>query len=95
MVDTSLSTGEVVINPNDGYDIGVLSSTISVKIHGTVSDAEGNVRRGFLFNGEIRQENECGLGTALIHNKFASQLGNPKSVRLFLEGSNLVIANMT
>ena len=61
--DTSMPIDRIVVNPNDGYDIGLLSDTIPVKAHGVAYGPDGKERRGYLLDVKLIQENDCRVGT--------------------------------
>jgi len=89
--DVSIPVNRLVVNPNDGYDLGLLNSAHPVKLHGWTKLPDGSSSDGYIFDGQLVQENDCHLGTVVISMKLLSQLGKPKSVRLSIEENRLSI----
>ena len=77
MADRFLSENEVVINPNDGFDLGLMMTEASVELYfGDSSDQ---------IQGQLIQKNECKLGTVELGPKSIQKLEEISSVRLYLE----------
>jgi len=80
LTDQSFTEQELVINPNDGFDLGLMMT-------------EATVELVFNFNKEISepitaqliQKNECKLGTLELGNKSASRLNGNTKIRLKIE----------
>ena len=89
--DVSIPVNRLVVNPNDGYDLGLLNSAHPVKLHGWTNAPNGTSNNGYLFDGQLVQQNDCHLGTVVMSMKLLSQLGKPKSVRLSIEANRLSI----
>ena len=92
--DTTIPIDKIILNPNDGYDLGLLSDTISVKAHGVAYGPDGKERRGYLLDVKLVQENDCRIGTILMGMKLVQQLGKPKNIQLHLENVKMVIAKV-
>ena len=92
--DSSMPIDRVIVNPNDGYDLGLLSDAIRVKAHGVAYGHDGKERRGYLLDVQLMQENDCRVGTILMGMKLVQQLGKPKNVQLYLENAKMVIAKI-
>ena len=92
--DTSMQIDRITLNPNDGYDLGLLSDVVPVKAHGIAYGPDGKERRGYLLDVKLAQENNCRVGTVLMGMKLVQQLGKPKNVQLHLENAKMVIAKV-
>ena len=84
LADYSFPEKEVVINPNDGFDLGLMMTEATVLLY----TGEGI---DVLENGDIKpiharlfQKNECRLGTVEISLKTVEKMGTPKRARLHL-----------
>jgi len=84
LADYSFSEKEVVINPNDGFDLGLMmtEATVLLFCEGGIdvlrsSDGGGQYAR-------LYQKNECRLGTVELSLKTVEKMGNPKHIRLHL-----------
>lgn len=90
--DMQMPFNKIVVNPNDGYELEVLTTETPVKIYAGVSVDEFKDGKGLLAQGQLAQENGCKLGTVEINAKTLKQIGTPGKVILCLEGSKLLIA---
>jgi len=80
LTDQSFTEQELVINPNDGFDLGLMMTEATVELE-------------FNFNQEVTepitalviQKNECRLGTLELGNKSASKLNGSTRVMLTIE----------
>ena len=80
LTDQSFTEQILVINPNDGFDLGLMMTEATVELE-------------FNFNKEISepitaqliQKNECKLGTLELGNKSASRLNGNTKIRLKIE----------
>jgi hypothetical protein len=92
--DVSIPVNRLVVNPNDGYDLGLMNSAHPVKLHGCTNLPDGSTNKGYIFDGQLVQQNDCNLGTVVISMKLLSQLGKPKSVLLSMEENRLSIVRI-
>ena len=90
--DVSIQVNRVVINPNDGYDLGLLSTSYPVKIHVGVSPGDFESGEGYKFDGSIEQANECKIGGIELNLGTLKQLGKPSSIKLYLDGNKLLLS---
>jgi hypothetical protein len=82
--DRSFSEKTIVINPNDGFDLGLLMTEATVVVHqGDSLDALEDPNAETLY-ARIYQKNECKLGTIELSLKTVEKLGNPKHVRIHM-----------
>ncbi len=92
--DVSIPMNRIIVNPNDGYDLGLLTSAHAIKIFGNAASPDGTTRDGYLLDGQLLQENSCGLGTAIIGMKLVKLIGAPSVIRFSLEGNQLRLIPM-
>ncbi len=82
--DYSFDEKTINIHPNDGYDIGLMTSSYVVKIYAGCTPEEfgaGSVAHTF---GTIYLKNECRIGTVEMSLKTAEKLGKSRKARLVL-----------
>lgn len=91
LADFSFPEQRVVINPNDGFDLGLMMTEADLPLY--LGSNEDGVTP---LQGKIIQKNECTLGTVEVSSKVSEKIGSPVHVRLRLveeKGeSGLVIA---
>jgi hypothetical protein len=83
--DLSFPEKKIVINPNDGFDLGLMMTDTTVSIRygqspATISDDQ----EASSVYGNVYQRNECTLGTIEMSSRVVESLGSPKKVRLHL-----------
>ena len=86
LADLSFPEKRVVINPNDGFDLGLMMSDTTVMLYygkdpGTITEENDTTKPIY---GNIYQKNECALGSVELSSRSVESLGNPKKVRLHL-----------
>lgn len=86
LADISFPEKKVVINPNDGFDIGLMMTDATVQLFygfdpSTIPENDEDAKPIY---GNIYQKNECALGTIELSSRVVEQLGGPKKVRLHL-----------
>lgn len=89
--DASVPFNRIIVNPNDGYDLDLMSKEYLVKIHTKVSLDDFAAGEGMLFVGNIVLENWCKLGTVVLNRKTLNQIGQPPRVALFYDDGRLLI----
>jgi hypothetical protein len=89
--DTSQPENEVVINPNDGLDIGLyntrhyLTFKLNLKIeNSTLTDMDN-------MDGCLHLDNDCRSGTVIFSQKLWKKMGKPESVILVNKDENIYI----
>ncbi len=92
MGDLKLRRNDLVIHPNDGYDLGLLSRDNEVRIFAGTSMEDFAAGKGDGINGTIRLHNSCTIAT--VHMSLArwNDLGRPQTVRLAYEKDRLLIS---
>ena len=82
--DYSFDEKTIRIHPNDGFDLGVMTTEIVVKIYaGNSFDELENPNTRFVY-GNLYLENNTRMGTCELSLKTVQKLGSPKKVRLHL-----------
>ena len=89
--DLSLKEHEVVIHPNDGYDLGLLDKHNYIKLFSTKTLEEFKKEDGRYMPGQLSLANECRTGTVMISSKHWNSLGKPKKVKLIYKDKKLLI----
>ncbi len=83
--DFSLAETEVVINPNDGFDLGLMTTEHRVR----TDDGGGDGGSG--VPGRIRLDNGCPPGSVVLNKKLWERLEKPQALRLGLDGDRLTL----
>lgn len=73
--------GEIIIGPNDGYDIGLMTVSREVKI----------LANGEIVEGKLIIDNKCKDLTVRINRKLFEKIGSPAKIKLTLNENNLII----
>ena len=83
LTNQSYTEQELIINPNDGFDLGLMMTEATV-------DLEFNFDQDITdpITAQIIQKNECRLGTLELGNKSASKLNGNTKVKLTIEEQN-------
>lgn len=84
LADYSFSEKQIVINPNDGFDLGLLmtESTVLLYVGGSIDEViNGDTSP---IHARLYQKNECRLGSVELSLKSVEKMGDPKRVRLHL-----------
>lgn len=84
MADYSFPEKQVVINPNDGFDLGLMTTeaTVLLYVGHAIDDLLRDDQRPIY--GRLYQKNECRLGFVEMSLKSVARMGEPKHVRLHL-----------
>jgi hypothetical protein len=82
--DRSFDEKTIVINPNDGFDLGLLMSEATVVLYCGDSLDILNDENAKTVYARIYQKNECKLGTIELGFKNIEKLNEAKSVRMHL-----------
>ncbi|AFG38450.1 hypothetical protein [Spirochaeta africana] len=84
LADFSFPEKRIVINPNDGLDIGLMMTETVVEIVYGENPATYQEGQGYSVYGIVDQRNECRIGTVELSLKAVERIGRPKRVRLHL-----------
>ena len=84
--DQMLSEKELVINPNDGFDLGLMmtESTVELLFGDNLDQPQSDPKYPPLQT-QVIQKNECKLGTVELGPKSIQKLDVNSKVRLYLE----------
>ena len=84
LADYSFPEKQVVINPNDGFDLGLMMTEATVMLYvGNSIDTLLSDDSTPIY-ARLYQKNECRLGFVEMSLKSVEKLGEPKHVRLHL-----------
>ena len=89
--DFRIPANRIVLNPNDAYDLDMLTKDAAVTIYAALSENSFSQGEGLIANGSIVQDNACKLGTVQLNVKVLRQLGKPRRVMLILDAGRLLI----
>ena len=84
LADLSFPDKKVVINPNDGFDLGLMMTDATVQLYYGMNAATYDSADAGPIWGNIYQKNEGKLGTVELSAKMVEKMGSPKKVRLTL-----------
>ncbi|MCK5672876.1 MAG: hypothetical protein KAH95_05855 [Spirochaetales bacterium] len=80
ITDQSFTEQMLVINPNDGFDLGLMMTEATVEL-----EYNFNQETTESITAQVIQKNGCRLGTLELGNKSASRLNGNTKVRLTIE----------
>jgi 23S rRNA-/tRNA-specific pseudouridylate synthase len=83
----------LVIHPNDGYDLGLMSRYYDIQLHSNITAEEFNQTPAAEVNAKIELANECHLGTVEMSLSFWEHLGEPEEVFLIYDNNKLLVLN--
>ncbi|MBN1410759.1 MAG: hypothetical protein JW969_07925 [Spirochaetales bacterium] len=81
----------IVIHPNDGFDLGLLTLRKNIKIYSHITVKEFKEKGGTPTEGLLVLENQCKLGTIELNPSFWRKLGKPKNLQLFFKEDGLLL----
>ncbi|MBN1214530.1 MAG: hypothetical protein JXA99_03715 [Candidatus Lokiarchaeota archaeon] len=84
----------IIIHPNEGYDLGLLNHSTPVKIFANTTIDIFNLAEEYYTEGTVLLENNCKQGSIQLSKKYWNSIGKPEKVRLFYEGNKVLISNM-
>lgn len=94
-IETSLFIkNEIILHPNEGYDLGLLSQSTPVKIFANTSFDIFEIAKEFYVEGTVVLENTCKQGNIQISKKYWNSIGKPGRVKLFYEKNKILISNI-
>ena len=83
LTDQSFSEKTLVINPNDGFDLGLMMTEATVEL--LFSSTSEQPQKTPSLQAQLIQKNECQLGTVELGPKSIQKLDGITKVRLYLE----------
>lgn len=89
--DIRMDANQIVINPNDGYDLGLMSTAYPIKLHTDVTLDQFQNGEGYSGDGKILQANECKLGTVELNAQFLKKIGKPSKLVLCYDDGRLLL----
>jgi len=87
LADFSFSEKELVINPNDGFDLGLMQTEATVLLFVGGGPDVFDDTNAESIPARVVQKNECRLGTVEMSLKHSKTLDNARKVRLHLAES--------
>jgi len=84
LADLSFPDKQIVINPNDGFDLGLMMTDATALFYYGHSPVTIDGDDAKPIYGNIYQKNECKLGTIELSAKAVEKMGSPTHVRLHL-----------
>ncbi len=91
MGDLTLGRDEIVLHPNDGYDLGLLAMSNRMRIYAGTDDEDFLAGNGNCMEGTVHLKNECSLATVRMNLSRWKELGKPRHVRLTCHEDKLLI----
>ena len=85
---------DIILHPNEGYDLGLMLPSTSVKIFGNSTIEVFNRAEDGFINGNVLLENKCTPLTIEVAKSFWKKIGSPDKVKLFYEDNKVLIANI-
>ena len=84
----------IIVHPNDGFDLGIVTSFRAVDIYLGPKTKEEAHKAGGHLKGVILLESRCKQGTVEIGKRTWEQLGKPSSLVLLLEEDKLLVGSV-
>ena len=93
-VETNLYVkNDIIIHPNEGYDLGLLSQTTPVKIFANTSVDVFKSEDENSIDGIVILKNDCRQGNIQLSKKYWNLIGKPEKVILYYENNKILISN--
>ncbi len=89
--NSTLEQNKLIINPNDGYDLGLLSRHNYVKIFPLGSEEQFSQENGEYVPGQLDLENSCQNSSVQVNPIYWEKMGKPKKLKLRYDNSKLLI----
>jgi hypothetical protein len=91
LADYTFPEQRFVINPNDGFDLGLMMTEADLPFYLGAEDEHKDP-----IDGKIIQKNECTLGTVELSCKVSEKIGSPRHVTLqLLEEDGKTVVRIT
>lgn len=88
LADYSFDEKTLNIHPNDGYDLGLMTTKAVERIFVDCTFAEFQSGQGSHVFGNLNLSNETKAGTCEMSLRTAQKMGRPKKVRLHFDDSD-------
>ena len=89
--DFSQRDDRIVVHPNEGFELGVITSYHPVRIFFAASASEFKAGNGPQIKGLLMLESRCKPGTVELGTRSWERLGKPASVVLLLDEDKLLV----
>ncbi len=90
--DFTMKEGVVNMNPNDGFDLGLMNTSYPVYLYLGITVEELHAGNKDRIQGTVNLKNECRPGTIEINLKSWEKIGKPKKVRLHYDDATLLVS---
>ncbi len=89
--DYSFDEATINIHPNDGFDLGLMTTSYDVAIfpRSTSDDASRTDSGG--VPGTVNLKNECRVGTVEVSLKTVKSMGSPRKITLSYDDGKLLL----
>lgn len=91
ITDIGIKKGNVVIHPNDGYDLGLMNREYPVKMFINEGIEVLSKESNAAVAGSIFLENDCRLGAIEMSSKQWTEMGQPDKVMLIHDKGKLLM----
>ena len=91
LADYSFDDKTVVIHPNDGYDLGLMTTEYVVKIFAAVKPEDMQAENAKFVWGKIHLKNECRVGTVELSLRTVEKIGKPTKLSILMEDDKLLL----
>lgn len=81
----------LVIHPNDGFDLGLMSLDYDINIITDTSPSDFEAGEGNTTPGHIHLENNCRMGTIELGTKYWKALGSPEKIKLYYNEGKMLL----
>ena len=89
--DFSQRDDRILVNPNEGFELGVITSYHPVRIFLAASASEFKAGNGPQMKGLLMLESRCKPGTVELGTRSWERLGKPAAVVLLLDEDKLLV----
>lgn len=84
---------DIVIHPNEGYDLGIISPTTPVKIFSNLTIEQFKDCSAGFFKGNLLLKNQCRIGTIHLGKKLWKRIGMPDKIKLINDNDKILISS--
>jgi hypothetical protein len=92
MGDFTLQKDLIILHPNDGYDLGLITKDNAVRIFSGASREDFLAGKGKFIPGIVQLLNECTHTTVRMNLSWWQEIGKPRRVRLTYHQEKLLIS---
>lgn len=91
LADYSFDDKTIIIHPNDGYDLGLMTTSYVVKIYVAVKPEDMEKDSTRFTWGKIYLKNECRMGTVELSLRTTEKMGKPARLNILMEDDKLLL----